>query len=42
MRFGAEKRESRAVLVLGLALIALTAVGFVLSFTQVTAILLSG
>ncbi|HEY3217364.1 MAG TPA: rhomboid family intramembrane serine protease [Candidatus Eisenbacteria bacterium] len=42
MRFSAEKRESRAVLVLALALLVLTGVGFVLSFTQVTTILLRG
>jgi len=42
MRFSEEKRESPAVQVLALALLALTAVGVVLSFVKVTAILLQG
>jgi len=40
MRFG-EKRESRGVQLLALALLGTTAVGFVLSFVKVTGILLS-
>ena len=42
MRFSDEKRESVAVQVLALALLALTAAGFVLSFVKVTGALLSG
>ncbi|HEY2953693.1 MAG TPA: rhomboid family intramembrane serine protease [Candidatus Eisenbacteria bacterium] len=42
MRFSDEKRESPAVQVLALALLALTAVGVVLSFVNVTALLMRG
>jgi len=42
MRFDDEKRESLAVQLTALALLAVTAVGFVLSFLRVTSILLSG
>ena len=42
MRFDDEKRESLAVQLTALALLAMTAVGFVLSFLRVTSILLSG
>ena len=42
MRFDDEKRESPAVQLLALALLGLTAVGFVLSFVKVTGILLHG
>jgi hypothetical protein len=40
MRFS-EKRESRGVQLFALALLVLTATGFVLSFVKVTGILLS-
>ena len=40
MKLDGEKRESPAVQVLALALLALTAIGFVLSFTKVTMVLL--
>ena len=42
MRSSEEKRESPAVQVLALALLGLTAVGFVLSFVKVTGALMSG
>ena len=42
MRFDDEKRESLAVQITALALLAITGVGFVLSFVRVTTILLNG
>jgi hypothetical protein len=42
MRFSDEKRESPRVQVLALALLALTAVGVVLSFVKVTGVLIRG
>ena len=42
MRFGHEKRESLTVQILALGLLALTVVGFVLSFVRVTMILMKG
>ena len=42
MGFSDEHRESTGVMLTSLALIALTAVGFVLSFFNVTGILLAG
>ena len=42
MRFGHEKRESLAVQILALGLLALTVTGFVLSFVRVTMILMKG
>jgi hypothetical protein len=41
MRFSEEKRESRGVQLLALALLLLTLVGFALSFWKVTSLLLS-
>jgi len=42
MRFGHEKRESLGVQILALGFLALTVVGFVLSFVRVTMILMNG
>jgi hypothetical protein len=40
MRFGDERRESRAVQLLAVACVLVTIAGFVLSFVKVTAILM--